>query len=220
MGRVQAIGRLRVALANIEAEYREEERRRKLGASEERLAAALSLGAVCDLVHDLGWSDAGLDAHLLRLLDALRNLEDGTPSAMLAPAKPNGKPPVPDTIMGVRGRMAAVQDLLMKAGRSEEEAATFVLRAVGRDFVDRLRWHDHKGAVGWKTVKRWRDAVTGSRAEPGSPAWIARSGFDTMTDIIVAAVSDGQEMDAVARKVLSALKRLPEFTSPPARKSA
>ena len=160
MTRVQELNSLREALEVIEQHSSLLEERHFFGPEDDLLAATSAVNAVLVFLVSMHW-DEGIQRPLVRLQEALFNFRDGISSSWLRPKKRAGRAPIPDSIMAERGRAAAVQSMLMTAGFSKRDAATFVLRQLGHDVVGRLRWHDSRTPIGWRTVTRWRDDVIG-----------------------------------------------------------
>lgn len=166
----------------------------------ERGAALAALSAVCEFLTDDPRTREGADP-LVRLVRALHRLEQGQTDPMLERAAAAGRPKVPDEVLTIRGRVAAVQQILMHAGKGEREAAQFVFRALGANAVERLMWRRGGSAATWRSVKKWRDEVDLAPA--------AKEGFNTFMETTrrIDRKPATAEAEALARVLLRALAR-------------
>ena len=136
------------------------------------------LGAFEAFLRQAGHPEVVPDA-LGKLMNALNGAEDGINNNLLIPRRHEGRPPVPSDILGIRGRVAAVQGFLMENGWKEKPAAIFVFRALGSEAVATLRAQSDHRQPTWNTVNRWRTAVF----EGSKPDTMGR-GFEAMKKIL------------------------------------
>ena len=122
-----------------------------------RRAMRQALGAVIDfLMAQPNWCAAD-SALLLKLGEALADLERGHTTSLLS-NKRSHRPAIPINIRRYQAQAAAHMEQLMRRGLSPEEAARKVLREMPRN----SSLFGQKENASWKTVARWRDEITAS----------------------------------------------------------
>ena len=121
-----------------------------------RRAMRQSLGAMIDfLMAQPNWCAAD-SALLLKLGEALADLERGRTTSWLSNKQPHC-PPIPINIRRYQAQAAAHMEQLMRRGLSREEAARKVVREMPNDC---LLFFGQKENVSWRTVARWRDEIS------------------------------------------------------------
>jgi hypothetical protein len=154
MHKLEALRMFEAGLRRIKVDLDEAVARGKATDEQQRLAAHLALRGIIGLVQALGWH--GLDDVFIRLLVAITNIDAGVSVDWLAPT-PGKRPPPAIEAQVVRGRMAGVMELLIRAGHTPKEAAQRILDSLPSD---------HPALAGtkanWRTVAQWRDNVSGT----------------------------------------------------------
>ena len=126
--------------------------------SVQRRAIRQSLGAIIDfLMAQPNWCAAD-SALLVKLAEALANLEKGHNSSWLSKKRPPSAP-TPINVRRHQGQAAAHMEQLMRTGLSREEAATRVLREIAVTSA----LFETKENASWRTIARWLDEI---RAAP------------------------------------------------------
>ena len=142
-------------------------------AERDRRATLRALDAVIGFIDMLdscvcGRGDVPAKVPLVRIYEALTDLNRGATGQLLKPAKPSksgkGRPPKAFHATTIEGQAAAVMDLKMEAGVERVRAAREVARIL-QTHAPGLKIGDVRTAEPWKTIAAWRDAVTGS-ADP------------------------------------------------------
>jgi len=117
-----------------------------------------SLGAVIDfLMAQPNWSAAD-SALLVKLGEALADVERGHATSWLS-SKPPHRPPTPVNIRRRQAQAAAHMEQLMRRGLRREEAAKKVFREIPSNSV----LFGQKENASWRTVAQWLDDVSASR---------------------------------------------------------
>ena len=161
MGKLTATRDLAARLRKIKVDYDEAATKDDTTpAWRDRDAAFHSLQAVVDYINKMpDWR--GLDFALVRLLTALADIERGIQVNWLSAESQPARPELGLNLATVRGRLAAIMDLLMKAGHSREFAAKIVFQYLPSEAAALLGGAD----ISWRTIARWRDEVTGHAKE-------------------------------------------------------
>ena len=121
-----------------------------------RRAMRQSLGAMIDfLMAQPNWCAAD-SALLLKLGEALANLESGHTTSWLSNKQPRC-PPIPINIRRYQAHAAAHMEQLMRCGLSREEAARKVFREMPNNCS---LFFGQKENASWRTVARWRDEIS------------------------------------------------------------
>jgi hypothetical protein len=116
-----------------------------------------SLGAVIDfLMAQPNWCAAD-SALLLKLGEALANVETGHTASWLS-NKPPHRAAIPMNIRRHKAQAAAQMEQLMRRGLSREEAAGKVLREIPRNSAV---LGENESST-WRTVAQWRDEISAS----------------------------------------------------------
>lgn len=161
--------RLRIFHASYEASQKSD--------SIKRRAMRQSLGAVIDfLMAQPNWCAAD-STLLLKLGEALADVEKGHATSWLS-NKPPRRPPAPVNIRRRQAQAAAHMEQLMRRGLSPEEAAEKVFREIPRNSPI---FGKEKNAS-WKTVARWLDELNAgprnSLERKSFELALRQSGFD------------------------------------------
>lgn len=168
----------------------------------QRSIAVEALAAVCEYLNGNGWGER-LTGPFVKLLVSFENLASGSVDPVFRLDRDKGKPTTSHTILNLRGRAAAVQQLLMDHEHSEAEAASFILRELGAVAVDRLRNLNGPAKagspVGPRAIQRWRSDLNSGK--PGDE--FALDGFAFMTKILQSqSFSDRTDVRSKAKAIL------------------
>ena len=120
-----------------------------------RRAMRQALGAVIDfLMAQPNWCAAD-SVLLLKLGEALADIETGRAISLLSNKRPH-RPAVPTNIRRHQAQAAANMEQLMRRGLSREDAARKVFRAIPHN----SSLFGQTENASWKTVARWRDEIS------------------------------------------------------------
>ena len=199
IGRVAAIENMRQRLEHLACDLergRAQDDFDHKSPTVERTCALETLSAVDELMVGLGF-DERLSAHIARLMIGLTSVETGSRDSIFEPEKTAARPEIPPTILQFRGRVAAVQDLLMRNGRTEKEAAIFVLRNLSDAVIKTLRHSNDRREITWKTVKRWRD-----NAKQDARTSFLRQSYEDTAELI-SSYEKGGQTEKLAKMLLT-----------------
>ena len=127
-------------------------------AVKDRTAACKSLIAVINFIDSVPeWKKADISFALTRLMVALNNITRGTTEEMLVPSRTGSRPFKPFQYDAVQGWCAAAAEIMIKSGKTKQEACSYVFRNLGKSIIARLAESSGHQYPTWRTVARWRD---------------------------------------------------------------
>lgn len=132
-----------------------------------RGACVAALAAVEDLVRAIDRGDTSLREPILWLMSGLADVENGRTDPLFTPER-KSKPPLPILAQMLRGHVAAVQEMLVKTGKTPDEAARRTFQLLGAAATRRIASQQARDGVSWTTVRRWREAMA-TPASSNSP---------------------------------------------------
>lgn len=142
-------------------------------------AAHQSVAAVVDFIDSVPeWKRDDLGFALVHLLAALNNTREGRTETWLTPER-SGAVPVAGERQMLRGKCAGVMQMLFNAGHPIEAAADLVFTLLGDPATHWLTGRGNQSDVGWRTIARWRENVTGA-----ANASRALDGYQSMMRLI------------------------------------
>ena len=158
-----------------------------------RLAAAGQLIAVLSFLDD----SETLAPAVHQLLNALLTVDRGKAVQWLRPAKKRGKPPPSWDSVSEHASYAWFMNLLMeRAGKSEEEAARFVV-----EHAQLRRRLKGSRADDWRVVANWRDRIKGGGATEEE-----RIAYDATAELVTHPLNDQRDVEREAEKLLRDIK--------------
>jgi hypothetical protein len=153
----------------------ERDRYRQRTIETRRAAAGAALIAVVDFIEAFEKFKAeGLAEPLEELSEALYDMFNGKSHPLLLVASPSHRPPEPLATTRLKVRAAGCMELLMRSGKSRDEAGRIVARRL-TDVGATKPGRGDKSAITAGTVKEWRDQLTGPD-DPENPSF-ARQRF-------------------------------------------
>lgn len=135
-----------------------------------QLNAALSLQAVIEFIaSNPAWRSAELDLGLTRLHVAIVNIHKGVTVPWLSPQRMGDRGLSGDRA-AMRGCCAGIVTLLMRGGRSQDEAAKWLYELMDDKVLTWLVGSERSPLKrSWRTIARWREAMTGHSEEALGP---------------------------------------------------
>lgn len=204
-GRVDALNRFRARLSELANQLEEAERRPDFddtNTAVERACCVEMLAATEELVRGIGCGGHKVAELFVRLMTALENVQSGRTDPFVIPARTGTRPSLPPIVLAFRGRVAAVQQMLMDDGAKEDEAAQRVFRHLGEPAAKLIRYHGLKNGVDWKSVRRWRrEANLAASTEPD------KDGFQKMRATIAAHINPAETPDARSARLLRGIAK-------------
>jgi hypothetical protein len=156
-------------------------------------AAHQSVAAVVGFIDSVpAWKRDDLSFAFVHLLVALKNIREGRTETWLTPQR-SGAVAVADERQVLRGRCAGVMQMLFDAGHPIEAAARLIFTLLGGPATHWLTGRGNQSDLGWRTIARWRENVTG--AADASPAL---EGYQSMMSLIAERRLDASPAEAEA----------------------
>jgi hypothetical protein len=177
-------------------------------------AAHQSVAAVVDFIDSVpAWKRDDLGFAFVRLLVALKNIHEGRTETWLTPQR-SGAVAVAKERQMFRGRCAGVVEMLFDAGHPIEGAAGLVFTLLGGPATHWLTGRGNQSDLGWRTIARWRDNVTGT-----ADASHALDGYQSMMRLIAERRLNASppEAEANAKRIIRGIRiSIARLGGPPA----
>lgn len=173
--------------------------------SSEREKALFALDSVITFIMRVCKRE-GLPTPLIKLRNALTDLENGVVVPMLRVEERNSFDPIGRTLL--KSAAAATMSLLMKTGCCREQAARQVAAQLRRG---RMTFGDRRSREPWRTVADWRDQAvkaTKSKSEDSLLGW----GYEEyLKQVIIPPPTDMREHERFRKGILETLLRATRY---------